>query len=472
MATSDCPHCGYSNPFDAAFCGHCGTVLARRQPLEEADDPPADRSSVSAEDKVDKPPGPEEEKRAVSPPNRPREPINARTWPQDVGEEDAQEAERPQAAGVQETEADNDEPEPLLGGLTGLLDLADTQAFTPASAANPDPVSNRPPTLSGDLTLDEEERRQLRQLFTEELPQEAAGRLEEPPEDRAQTEGRSRLPRRPWLEAVLFIGLVGALLWGAEPTRRGPGQHALPGLELAHQQLESLAPNSLVLVNWAYDPATAGEMDFVAQPVVEHLLRKEAKLIVISQLPGGPAAARRVIARAEDTLRRPSRAQISANQAIEGGFLPGGAASLPLLGAAPAQALPVDPRWVGLRDRFDIAGLADSGPALSLVVAAASEDVRRWLEQVQPYHGAPVVAVTSAVADPSLRPYLDSGQLAGLVSGWDGGGAYIQRSERTRSVAEQARSSRLRGGLNWGIGILIAAILLGNLVGLTERRML
>ncbi len=419
---------------------------------------------------MERSPGPEEEKRGDSPPSRTLGPINGRASPHDDGEGDAQDAEGAQEAGVQETEAD-DKPQPLLGGLEGLLDLADTQAFASAGAGVPDPASNRPRTLSSDLALDEEERRQLRQLFAEELPLEAGARLETPPEDRAQPRGSNRLQRRPWLEAVLFIGLVGALLWGAEPPRRGPGQHALPGLDQAHQQLESLPPNSLVLVNWAYDPATAGEMDFVAQPVVEHLLRKEAKLIVVSQLPGGPASARRVIARAEDTLRRPSRAQITANQAIEGGFLPGGAASLPLLGAAPAQALPVDPRWVGLRDRFDIALLADSGPALSLVVAAGAEDVRRWLEQVQPFNGAPVVAVTSAVADPSLRPYLDSGQLAGLVSGWDGGRAYVQRSERTRSVAEQARSSRLVSGLNWGIGILIAAILLGNLVGLTERRM-
>ena len=469
MATFDCPHCGYSNPIDAGFCRHCGTVLARQQPPEAPDDESPPGSSVSAEDQVEGSPGPDEEKLGENPPSRTQGPINAHAGPQDEGEGRAQEAEGAQEAGAREPEAD-DEPQPLLGGLEGLLDLADTQPFSTAGSGASDPVPN-PRTLSNDLTLDEEERRQLRQLFAEELPLEAGAQPEAPPEARAQAEGRNRLQRRPWLEAVLFFGLVGALLWGAEPPRRGTIQHALPGLEQARQQIEALAPNNLVLVNWAYDPATAGEMDFVAQPVVEHLLRKEAKLILISQLPGGPASARRVIARAEDTLRRPSRAQITANQAIEGGFLPGGAASLPLLGAAPAQALPVDPRWVGLRDRFDIAGLTDSGPALSLVVAAASEDVRRWLEQVQPYNGAPVLAVTSAVADPSLRPYLNSGQLAGLVSGWDGGGAYIQRSERTQSIEEQARTSRLVSGLNWGIGILIAAILLGNLVGLTERRM-
>ena len=97
--------------------------------------------------------------------------------------------------------------------------------------------------------------------------------------------------------------------------------------------------------------------------------------------------------------------------------------------------------------------------------------MRRWLEQVQPINEGTVIAVTSAVADPALRPFLQSGQLVGLVSGWDGGRAYFRRLERTRSVAEQARSSRLTNGQNWGIGILLVVILLGNVAGLTERRL-
>ena len=92
------------------------------------------------------------------------------------------------------------------------------------------------------------------------------------------------------LELMLLLGMAGALIWGAQGPPGGAGPHALPGLEQAHRQIDSLQANSLVLVNWAYDPATAGEMDLVAQPIIEHLLQEQAKLIVFSQLPGGPAA--------------------------------------------------------------------------------------------------------------------------------------------------------------------------------------
>ena len=443
MATFDCPHCGYGNPVASQFCVHCGTNLARRQPPPAPAGESADEPDDLAGDQEATPPQPS----------------------QTSEEEDAT-----QETGKEKPEPDAGQPAPLLGDLGGLLEPADPLSFITSGSGAPDPTRDPSTALSGELTTDEEERRQLRQLFAEDLPLPVGARPAMTSEA-AETDGSGNGQRRQlWLEMILLLGMVGALLWGGQSPPGGAGPHALPGLEQVHRQIDTLPPNSLVLVNWAYDPATAGEMDLVAQPLIEHLLQRQAKLIVFSQLPGGPATARRVIARAENSLQRPSRTQITANLVIEGGYLPGGAASLPLLGVAPARALPVDPRWVDLRERFSIAALGETGPALSLVIAARAEDVRRWLEQVQPLNGGAVVAATSAVAGPAVRPYLHSGQLAGLVSGWDGGGVYVRRLERARSTAEQGKSLRQVSGQNWGVGILIVAVLLGNLAGLTQRR--
>lgn len=466
MATSECPHCGYGNPVESQFCVHCGTVLAGQkappasdgESAEEAEEQCGDEEAASSE-----PSEGEGEQEAATGGS---DPGHSGTRPHLVSEEEETGAE----AGEGGSGGGAGRPGPLLGGLGGLLEPADPLSYFSSGSGGLDPTVDRPTALAVELRADEEERGHLRRLYAEDLPTavgaspEAAADLAEPTED-----GKG-LQRRVWLELILLLGMAGALLWGGQSSPGGAGPHALPGLEEAHWQIDGLRPNSLVLVNWAYDPATAGEMDLVAQPLIEHLLQKQAKLIVFSQLPGGPASARRVIARAEESLQRPSRTQITANLVIEGGYLPGGGASLPLLGVAPARALPVDPNWVDLRERFSIAGLGDAGPALTLVIAAHAEDVRRWLEQVQPLNGGTVVAATSAVVGPSVRPYLHSGQLAGLVSGWDGGSAYGRRLDRARGVVEQARSLRRVSGLNWGVGILIVSVLLGNAAGLTERR--
>ncbi len=467
MAKSDCPHCGLSNPIDAQFCVHCGTNLARAQLPSAPADETTDEAGAGAADQEEAPPPADVEETGNHPDARTSDPTYARTWPHSSGEEE----DGGEVSGEGESQIAASQTDPLLTDLGGLLDPADPMAFASSGSRESDPSRSPSQSLTSRLNVSEEERRQLRQLYAEDLPTTAGANADMGRSTAEPTVGGSGLQRQPWLEWILLLGLTGALLWGSQIPTGGTLPHTFPGLEQAHKHIDSLTPNSPILVYWAYDAATAGEMDLVAQPVIEHLLHKRTTLIVVSQLPGGPAVARRVIAKAEESVRRPARAQVTANQIIEGGFIPGGAASLPLLGVAPSRTLPVDPGWVELRERFSLAGLTETGPVLTLVVSARVEDVRRWLEQVQPINNGTVIAVTSAVADPALRPYLHSGQLVGLVSGWDGGSAYFRRLERTRSIAEQARTSRLTNGQNWGIGILLFVILLGNVAGLTERRL-
>lgn len=453
MPMFDCPHCGFSNTEAARFCEQCGAILTRRPPPEPAD-PAASGPDTTAGD----PAGLEGRQGS-------EEPIFGRSWPGppapggEAGEDPQSDAPVPQEDG---------QPEPLLGEYPGLLEPADPLEFATAGSRISDHRQEAPNPPSEALA--EGDRRHLRELFSAEFPFDARVTADTPLEGGANGQVGRGMPRRFQLEWLLLLVLVVAYLRATQAPPGGPGSHTLPGLPQAHRQIATLPPNSLVLMNWAYDPATAGEMDRVAQPVIEHLLLRGAKLIVVSQLPAGPASARRLIVKAENAVRQPGRSQVETNVVIDAGFLPGGAASLPLLGVAPAQTLPLDPGWVDLKDRFTIAGLDTAGSVLNLVFAARTEDVRQWLEQVQPLNEGAVIAVTSAAADIPLRPYLQSGQLSGLVSGWDGGSAYRLRSERAASPEERAVTGRLISGQNWGFAILIVAILLGNLSGVAARR--
>lgn len=144
---------------------------------------------------------------------------------------------------------------------------------------------------------------------------------------------------------------------------------------------------------------------------------------------------------------------------VEGGFLPGGATVLALL----AQNLSV-----GINGQ-PAPALAQR-PALIIVVAATGEAVQQWLELAQPLDKIPVVAFTSAGADPILRPYLDSGQLSGLVSGFDGAYAYQQLRTRPLSQAEATVYRRQLIFQNWGHLAFLVVIVLGNLAALIFTR--
>ncbi len=294
------------------------------------------------------------------------------------------------------------------------------------------------------------------------------GLMAEPPElvnyQVRAPQRHARSLRISWIFALVGLAVGLPALLGLAGPQGEPFRW--PGVEQAYLGIQAISPNALVVVYWAYDPATAGELDLVMQPVLRHLLERRARLAVVSLVPGGIAGAQRLIAqlRAEQGT---DNLTLAANlgQPITFAYLPGGASVLPLVARDPAQALLENPPAAGdnLRNR-----VADA-PALVVAVAAQADDVRHWLEQVQPLERTPVIAVTGAAADPILRPYLDSNQLLGLVSGFDGAAGYLRLLDPF--AAPESTPALLRQIVlqNWGHLAFLAAIALGNLAALLSR---
>jgi hypothetical protein len=103
---------------------------------------------------------------------------------------------------------------------------------------------------------------------------------------------------------------------------------------------------------------------------------------------------------------------------------------------------------------------------VDVVVTIADNPVtaRWWIEQME---GAPqpdsgerfLVAATSANADPFLRPYRDSEQLDGLISGINGAAA-IESGRKTFGSARQMIDSQSVAHL-----IIVILIFIGTMVG-------
>ena len=240
-----------------------------------------------------------------------------------------------------------------------------------------------------------------------------------------------------------------------------------PGVEEAFLAIDGLPVNANVQVYWAYDPSTAGEIDLPALPVTEHLLRRRAKLAIITQLPGGPATARRLVERARLKWQRTENLTAAAESTwtIPIVYLPGGASILALIGQHPAAAFLEPDALLSPATQASAPGTPD----LSVVFAAQADDVQNWLEQVQPFNRTPVIAVVGAGADPALRPYLDSEQLVGLVSGFDGAYSYQRLLDKQAGRAGSGWLDMQLVLQDWGQFVLFLAIVLGNFAAVLGR---
>ncbi len=243
------------------------------------------------------------------------------------------------------------------------------------------------------------------------------------------------------------------------------GMHAMPLPDLFqpdtvafHNQVEDLAAETPVLLAVEYEPGFSGELQLAAGPVIQHLGARNTRLTLISTSPSGPVLA-------ENLLR--STAATQSLRISNLGFLPGGTAGLQEFASQPRLAtqygLDGTPAW-GSNALEGVEGLSNFGAVI--VLTENAETARAWIEQVQPRLGSvPLLMVVSAQAAPMVQPYLDSGQVQGLVSGMSGGTMYAQISSQT------GRWLDYWDAYQFGIFTAIAFILLGAVIQIISTLM-
>ena len=268
-----------------------------------------------------------------------------------------------------------------------------------------------------------------------------------------------------WIIALVLILAAGLPL--ATGIQTVPGAVYPSELNTTRDLINGLRANPPVLLVFDYEPALSGELEAAAAPVLEHLLftvraannggtpvrdGKGPRLAILSTSPTGPILA-------DSFMKRISPPPEYVNL----GYLAGGAAGV--LGfaedppAAATYTLEGAPAWQtptlqGVQNLSDFAAV--------LVLTDNADTGRTWIEQAGHYlNTAPMILVISAQAEPMIRPYYDSGQIKGLVTGLAGGKAYEQANEQAFQGVGLAR--RYWDAFSAGLFLAEVMILIGGL---------
>lgn len=235
------------------------------------------------------------------------------------------------------------------------------------------------------------------------------------------------------------------------------------------KQIEELPASAPVLVVVDYEAGLSGEMKTAALPVIQHLMTRKARLVMVSTQPVGVVLAEDLLKDAA-TPDRGSAITFSVPQSSANlGYLVGGAFSLRELAAPmdashprPLQsALPAPLRADGGWDGLVLKSLSQITDFKRVILLTDSiESGRNWLEQVQPALAkkVPLLVVSSAQAAPLLQPFQSSGQVNAMLSGLVGGRAYEEITRRP------AAASAYWNAYQVGLGIALLLILLGGIL--------
>lgn len=268
---------------------------------------------------------------------------------------------------------------------------------------------------------------------------------------------------------LVFLTLALAIL---VPQFLLPGMFAAPKTisreaQAAFEAVNDAPISQPALVAFDYDPAEQGELSPSAVAIVTHLMSRGVPVVAVSTRPLGAAVAESVLDQVAAQLG--ARAQVSytyGTQYLNLGYISGGPVGLLQFAAAPQSVFQADfsgdgPATVLWTQPIlrGVNALEDFG--LIVLVTAAPDDTRAWIEQTENYaRGVPRLAVVSAGAEPMVRPYIegDLPQLNGLVAGLVGAAQYEQYG------GVPGLASRNWGALGGGLWAAVLLIAGGNAV--------
>ncbi len=288
-----------------------------------------------------------------------------------------------------------------------------------------------------------------------------------------------------WIVAILMILAVGLSVTTGILTAppidlyppEGVGNTDPQAPPSMFKMISGLPASSPVLVVFDYEPALSGELEAAAAPVVDHLLLSGALLTFVSTSPTGPVLAEQFL---HDT--QAGHNLQAGEQYINLGYLAGGPAGIASFARSPSTAAPLawstDPAVNGqvpwktesMPPMPPLLGVQQLSDFKAVLVLTDNPDIARdWIEQAGPDLGdKPMAMVISAQAEPMLRPYYDSGQIQGLVTGLAGGKAYEQAINHTG--VDQAYWNAFSVGMLVAEGLILAGGLWGAFGALRNRK--
>lgn len=276
----------------------------------------------------------------------------------------------------------------------------------------------------------------------------------------AMTRARARLPLLRWaIGGMLLLAVALPILLRlsvfALPTVEPVELGQLVGL------VAGLPGDRPVLLVFDYEPASAGELEVVAGPLLEDLMSKGLPIATLSTRPTGPPLAERLMRQ-----RGAGFDYRSGEDYVHLGYLSGGVPAIQLFAAGPRTAV-LSGFAAAIADGgspaagwnapllANVSSLSDFG--MVAVITAGAETARAWTEQTSPWlAGRPLVMVLSAGVEPMIRPYYESLTPAvnGLLSGEPAAVAYELRNGRAGPAVARWNP--------FSLGILVSEVLLAG----------
>jgi len=252
----------------------------------------------------------------------------------------------------------------------------------------------------------------------------------------------------------MFLGVALPLL-----VRIGLPVSVTPDVERVYDYIESLEPGDIVLVSYDHDTGTLPEMLPMSDAILRHLFMKDIKVVGMALRAEGTGIGRQNIRRTAAEFNK-----------LEGedfaflGFRPEITAAILGLGTSFERVFPKDDTGIPVGEIPLMQGIQNYGD-IELVISITDDDTPvYWVNYANARFKVKVVAGLTAVMATTFFPFIDSGQMIGMVAGLKGAAEY------EKLINKAGRAARGMDAQSIAHLVMIGFIIVGNIAFVMRKR--
>ena len=225
---------------------------------------------------------------------------------------------------------------------------------------------------------------------------------------------------RRYIFILVALGVIIPLVWPL-----GLAVTTSPPVENVYNAVEELAPGTPVLVSVDYDPSTQPELSPMTIAVLRHCFARDLPVIITVLHPGGPGLALEI----SDRISKEVGA-VYGEDYVFLGYKVGSSAVILSIGQDFHVSFPADYFNTPI-DEIPLMKKVKNYNDIGLVITmSGSTYPDAWVAFAHERYGQKLAAGVTAVMAADYYPYLQTGQLVGLIGGLKGAAEYEKLIDR------------------------------------------
>ena len=223
--------------------------------------------------------------------------------------------------------------------------------------------------------------------------------------------------------------------------------------------IEALPPDSTIMIAFDYGPSSLAELNPMAKAVLKHCLDNDIRVIGMTLFAVGTTLADTVIQEiAQET------GAVNGEDFVFLGYRPGYEQVMLAMGSSIESAFDTDYTGKPLADIPMMENITNYGQIALLIDLASADTVERWITYINVRYNLQIAAGVTGVIVSQMYPYLQTGQLIGLMPGFLGAAQY----EKLINTPGDGTS-----GLNTESFVhllIVGLVIIGNIAFFIQRR--